>query len=89
MTSQTVHPRLTPVRRAWLEWLATLGVASRGRGRTGYDCMKLGWTQWAYADVVTGARLTADEVQARNYRDFAYIGEELTDAGRAILAEQP
>jgi hypothetical protein len=89
VTSQVIHPRLTPVRRAWLESLATLGVATRGRGRTGYDCMQLGWTKWIWVDRETGARLTADEVRERGYRDIEIIGEELTDAGRAVLAEQP
>ena len=41
-----LHPRLTPARRAWLEYLEQHGPAWRGRGRTGCDCMRLGWTEW-------------------------------------------
>jgi hypothetical protein len=89
LTSQVLHPLLTPARRTWLESLAALGIATRGRGRTGFNCMQIGWTKWVWVDTKTGAQLTADEVRERGHRDVKIIGEELTDAGRAILKAEP
>jgi hypothetical protein len=42
----TLKPELSPGRRAWLEQLEADGPAARGRGPIGYQCMRLGWTQW-------------------------------------------
>lgn len=45
----TIHAVLSPARRAWLEQLDREGLAKRRpRGRVGYDCWKLEWTQGVY-----------------------------------------
>lgn len=47
MSQGMIWPNLTPARRAWLERLEAQRVCDgRVKGRTGYDCMQLGWTQW-------------------------------------------
>lgn len=39
--------RLTPKRRAWLQRLL-IAPANRPRGRVGFDCMRLKFTEWDY-----------------------------------------
>ena len=47
MSRRTIWPDLTPGRRAWLERLEREGVVDgRGKGPIGFQCMRLGWTQW-------------------------------------------
>lgn len=45
-----IHPRVSPQRLRWLQKLASDGVAKRGKGQYGFQCMRLGWTQWARSD---------------------------------------
>lgn len=85
-----LRPRLTANRRAWLTTLAANGVACRGRGRVGCDCMRLGWTTWLYQR--GGARATYHELigriragEAVDWGEWSVVGEVLTDAGRAAL----
>jgi hypothetical protein len=86
--------QLTPGRRAWLvRLLHSPTPLRRSQGPVGHDCMRAGWTEWAYVDARTGALIgnyaTAEsrfgaELAAHARRD----GETLTSAGRAIL-QQP
>lgn len=43
------------------------------RSRVGYDCMILGWTEW---------------VSSAPHEDQNFL-EQITDAGRAVLDDQP
>jgi hypothetical protein len=89
----SVH--LTPGRRAWLlRLMNSQAPLRRGQGPVGHDCMRAGWTEWAYVDAGTGefvGNLTAAE--ARFGRDIARRaqrrGEMLTPAGRAIIEACP
>lgn len=45
MARYPLQPNQTPVRRAWLETLYK-GHAKRTKGPTGFQCMRLGWTEW-------------------------------------------
>ncbi len=42
-----ITERMTSARLAWLEKLEKASAAGRPRGRAGFDCMQIGWTQWA------------------------------------------
>lgn len=44
--SNELHPRWTPQRHAWLRQLVETPGVNRTT-RTGFDCMRLGWTEWA------------------------------------------
>ncbi len=68
--SRRLHDRETPARRAWLEQLDRAPGSIR-RHRAGFECMRLGWTQWK-AGTGDGA---------------SRCGEELTSAGRAMLEQ--
>lgn len=87
--TEPVH--LTPGRRAWLmRLLHSKAPLRRGQGPVGHDCMRAGWTEWAYVDAGTGefvgnfaaaeARY-GSEITTRAMRR----GEMLTPAGRTIL----
>jgi hypothetical protein len=84
---------LTPARRAWLHKLKNEGVAKRAKSRTGYDCMRAGWTEWNFVPL-SGAEenLTHAEAKARfgdKYWDFVGIsGERLTPLGKKVLADE-
>lgn len=87
--TKPVH--LTPGRRTWLlRLLNSQTPLRRGQGPVGHDCMRAGWTEWAYVDAGTGeaiGNLAAAEARfgweapSRARRS----GEMLTPAGRAIL----
>jgi hypothetical protein len=82
-----IHPTLSPGRRAWLEKLARDGKASRPRGNVGYDCMQLGWTEWAVM-TADGAVMGWAEAGAKYpgaWRSSPMVGEMLTDEGRRVL----
>ena len=78
---------LTPKPLAWLKRL-TIGPANRPRGRTGYDCMTAGWTEWNYVDA-QGRSMTADEAKDRfgdQYWNRTNIaGERLTEHGWKLV----
>jgi len=90
-----IRPTLTLARRAWLEQLEG-GPAKRRRGRAGFDCMTLGWTDWLLLDTISGQRITMTEAQAAHGKpifvnaphiSFADNMEIITDEGRRVLAE--
>lgn len=81
----------TPARLAWLRHLAEVGTAKRWRGSAGYTTARLGWTQ-RVLDFGDGP-ISMAEVEARYGarwwdRPHEFVGETLTEAGRAVLAEQ-
>ena len=82
---------LSPGRRAWLERLAREGVADRPRGRVGCDCMRAGWTEWAWRDLDTGEIFGTDALTAKHgagnvpWAAYETIGERLTSAGRKLI----
>jgi hypothetical protein len=78
VSRRTIWPQVTPARAAWLTRLEREGVVDgRPRGRTGFDCMQLGWSTWVYVKEGDGP-IAWDNV--RN------IGEAITPAGRHALA---
>jgi hypothetical protein len=90
MSARQWRPVLTPARGRWLRTLAREGVAKRGRGRTGFECMQLRWTTWLYrlpsGSVVTYAEI--DQLKKETpeiWTDAVNIGEVLTEEGRRVL----
>jgi len=84
--SYTIHPRMTAARRAWLERLRDDGPAERGKSRTGFDCMQLGWTEWDYR--VDGKPITADEAREQSRAgmiNYTILKERITEAGLRAL----
>ena len=81
-----LRPTLTKKRLQWLQ-LLLLGPRERGANRTGYDCMRLGWTEWNYRDQ-QGREMTAAEAKARFGDEYwmhcTMFGERLTPAGRKL-----
>lgn len=59
-----IIPCWTPARHAWLHTVARgVDTHRRGKGRTGCDCMRLGWTAWEWNrdhTRVLGERLTRE-----------------------------
>lgn len=45
-----IKPNMTPGRLAWLLRLRDDGPQPRPRGRVGFDCLELGWSEWANND---------------------------------------
>lgn len=43
-----IHARYTPARHQWLRTLADAPGTNRRRGQVGFQCMRLGWTEWVY-----------------------------------------
>lgn len=41
----TINPKRTPARQDWLETLSH-GPAKRRKSIVGFQCMRLGWTEW-------------------------------------------
>lgn len=77
-----------------LEWLHLLEIkpgSTRRKNNIAYRCMQRGWAEWNYVNA-EGDNLTGAEVRERygeKYWGHVHIeGERLTDAGRAVLAEQ-
>lgn len=54
-----IRDRWTAGRHAWLQQLAKMPNVKR-IGRTGFDCMRLGWTEWVvdHEGGLKGERLT-------------------------------
>jgi hypothetical protein len=78
MARRMIWPDVTPARRAWLEQLQREPTrARRARGHVGFDCMRLGWTQWAW--------IAIDPSQPLAPTNMRSIGEVLTDKGRDVL----
>jgi hypothetical protein len=97
-----ISEKVTPSRLAWLRQLEREGTAQCARGQVAFQCRKLGWTQWAQTDgkeTISRAEFLErfpwgaheDDATSRACiaaRDaWEFCGEMLTDAGRAILAE--
>lgn len=80
---------LTAARIAWLTLLADHGPHKRQRGRTAFDCMQLGYTEWHYT--FDGVPLTVAEARARFGDDWLFKVEQdwlerITATGREALA---
>ncbi|KFC62728.1 hypothetical protein FF80_03295 [Devosia sp. LC5] len=89
MSKREIIRRMTPGRLAWLTLLRDHGPHVRGRGTVGYQCMRLGWTEWDFRRP-DGAPITAEQAHAE-YGDgwwghVSNVGERITDAGRSALA---
>lgn len=83
-------PKMTAARRDWLELLRDEGPQPRGRSRVGFDCHRLGWTDWAYTLNEPGyPPITMTEAQARfgeKWFDHVLLaGEHITPAGLLAL----
>ena len=85
--TRLIKPTLTPRRRAWLEVLRDHGPQSRSRGRTGADCMALGWTEWNWVK-----RVTREPVHSVGFligsswwEAHDIDGERITEAGLKML----
>lgn len=82
---------MTPGRQAWLAKLAGEGPQRRAaHGPAGYECMRLGWTEWDYH---FEDRPIAPPDAARRFGeawmihvDVPHWRERITEAGRAALA---
>jgi hypothetical protein len=87
MTSKPA-PTMTASRIEWLKRVEIGLPINRSRGRTGYDCMVLGWTEWNYVNA-GGEAMTGDEAFKRYGEQWSnrvkIAGERLTDAGREAL----
>lgn len=82
----TLHPVMTPKRMAWLISLIEKGPRPRGKGRTGYDCMQLGWTEWDFKrDGKPISSEEAWEAMRAGIHDFTMDGERITAAGKKAL----
>ena len=94
MRERRIRPTITPARIAWLRKLRDEGPAVRAKSVVGYECMKLGWTDWLVRDRETGAVLTLAEARAATPPGTLYMErydraesrEAITAAGRAVLA---
>ena len=79
--------RLTDKRRAWLRRLL-IGPANRPRGRVGYDCMRLKWTEWDYRtrDGVPIGFEDAKRIYGVEHvwEHIGSEGERLTEIGRRL-----
>lgn len=63
MSKREIIRRMTPGRLAWLTLLRDHGPHVRGRGVTGYQCMRLGWTEWDFRRP-DGSPITAEQAHA-------------------------
>ncbi len=88
--ARDIQPKLTPARHRWLARLATDGPSKRPpRSRVGYDCMKLGWTEWDMR--LDGVPITKEEIREKfpegigRRLDPMDYRERLTAAGQAML----
>jgi hypothetical protein len=89
--------RLTEARRRWLTKLRDEGPAKRERGRTGYDCMVVGWTDWLVR-TKDGELIQLGEAMRRwpdpgerlantTFLNEGEPSEVITEAGRRALKE--
>lgn len=81
--SRALYPRMTLARWAWLERLEREEIVrDRGKGPTGYHCMRLGWTQWVRGTTdldIYGEALTKAGRQAlAEWRESAEAGHPPT-----------
>jgi hypothetical protein len=92
---RTIHSTMSPGKLARLIELEANPRAPRVRGLAGCYCMRLGWVEWLHE--IDGVEITQSEFDSKYptekrqelwSRDaFKTVGEVLTDAGRAALAE--
>lgn len=73
--SREIRPVMTEARARRLEAVIADGKAPRGRGPTGCDCMRLGWTEWKTGVSENGCAFTS------------YDEERVTATGWAALDE--
>lgn len=86
-----IHPRQTESRLRWLRAVDADMAAKYPRGRTRYDCMQLGWTEWAWRMKETGEMVSEDKARSFGPDKWSRIeiaGERLTDLGRQVLADR-
>ena len=96
MRSYNLHPHMTEKRRAWLEHLRDHGP-DRSGSVVGYQCRKLGWTEWFVVlrdgramplseahKLFPEPRLTWAAIDTARRNDE----ECITDAGRLALKNQ-
>lgn len=79
---KTVKPTLTAARLAWLRKLATGTARQRPHGRTGFDCYRLGWTDWdpvGPREVLTPAGLAVLQAHDRKEDDDYFIEGAIHD----------
>lgn len=85
MSHYTYHPTMTVRTAQWLRALLQDPAAPRGRGPTGARALKLGWTDYL-VELKDGTRTTWDALPTP-HPDFEIVGEVVTEAGKAVLAE--
>jgi len=87
--SRLLHPIMTPARKAWLEHLRDHGPAKRGKSPVGFNCMRLGWTEWNYS--LPGGTPITPELAKECFGSYWFdsvtnnFEERITPAGRAAL----
>jgi len=82
------HPTYTVKRHSWLAQLADEPTRRSGQGRTAFDCMELGWTEWAYRDRegnVLNHKAAREKYGDAWNKNCEEVGEMLTTVGREIL----
>lgn len=87
--------RLLPGRRRWLKRLDREGMISSraGHGQAPMYCMRAGWSEWVYHREETDETMGEAELAAAypdlwrgsDFRNFAIVGEQMTEAGREAL----
>lgn len=87
-----LKPHLTRKRRAWLETLRDGGPQRRPKGRVGFDCMNLGWTEWNHCRAeppFEPLNLVAAKAEFGGdwFLKTLIVGERITPAGMLVLAE--
>ena len=87
-----IRPRLTAKRREWLEYLRDHGPGRRKGTVVGYECMHLGWTEWAHRRKDDNTKfVTASEAKELygeewwQHVDTTKFEEVITAMGREIL----
>jgi hypothetical protein len=84
-----IRPTVTYLRLQWLR-LVEMKPGAVSHNRVGFDCKKLGWTEWNYR-TRHGDNITQEEAKAtygeRFWEHVRVHGERLTDAGRRVIEE--
>jgi hypothetical protein len=75
--------RYTPARHQWLARLNREPLVQRRGSVVGFQCMRLGWTQWLYVLDEEPRKHTTDPLGA--IPRWRVVGETLTPAGVRML----